>query len=144
MSAKELKIELEKLLADKINPIGQLYSPKQIADQIIELLNNRIDNFDRKIKFVKPTIQDLENYLIENNLAGNKSIAEIGDLVKDFYDHYESVGWTVGKAKKPMVSWKKSLDGWVRRNKQFNKGKDAKVDESIQAYIGIQKLKQNK
>jgi hypothetical protein len=141
---KELKKEIAELLAENINPIGQLNTPEEIAEQLIELLKNRIDNFYRKIKFVKPTIQELENYLIENNLAGNKSIAEIGDLAKDFYDHYESVGWTVGKAKKPMVSWKKSLDGWVRRNKQFNKGTDAKVDESIQAYIGIQKLKENK
>lgn len=138
---KQIKSELEKLLADRINPIGQDNSPSEIADEIIQLLKVQIHDFERRVKFVKPSIQDIEHYLINHDSANQKTLSEINEIASEFYKHYESVGWVVGKIKKPMVNWRMSVDGWVKRNQEWNKGKTAKVDESIQAYIGVQKLK---
>lgn len=41
---------------------------------------------------------------------------------EEFWFHYESVGWKVGK--KPMESWRKSMGGWNARNRR--KGQKAR------------------
>lgn len=62
-------------------------------------------------RFVKPTIEDLEDYI---NEKGYKVDAH------KFYDYYESNGWKVGK--NPMKDWKATIRNWARND--YDKPKD--------------------
>lgn len=64
-------------------------------------------------RFVKPTIEDLEDYI---NEKGYKVDAH------KFYDYYESNGWKVGK--NPMKDWKATIRNWARND--YDKPKDSK------------------
>ena len=55
-------------------------------------------------KFVKPTPQEIAEF-IKSRQIENVS-------VDDFYLHYMSNGWKVGKV--PMVSWKHTILKWSR------------------------------
>ena len=59
-------------------------------------------------KFVKPTINEIQEYCIERNNGIN---------AEAFYDFYESKNWYVGKNK--MKDWKACVRTWEQRN---NKG----------------------
>ena len=37
-----------------------------------------------------------------------------------FFDHYETVGWVVGK-NKPMKCWQAAVRHWVSQGEEFNK-----------------------
>lgn len=37
-----------------------------------------------------------------------------------FLDYYEACGWVVGKARKPMVSWRAAVRTWRRMAEQWN------------------------
>lgn len=63
-----------------------------------------------KRKFVKPTIQEIEEYCKERDNGINANA---------FYDFYESKGWCVGKNK--MKDWKACIRTWEQRNKKDNK-----------------------
>lgn len=64
----------------------------------------------RKKKFVPPTEEEAAAYFVEQGSTAAEARA--------FIDYYSSVGWTVGKACKPMKNWKSSAHGWIQRNKQ--------------------------
>jgi len=140
---KELKKELEQLLADKINPIGQLNSPGDISDSVIELMRSKIPEFDKKVKFVPPTIDQAKNYLIENGGDLKLSIADTEVIADQFINHFTSVNWKVGKAKKQMVNWRTALNGWVKRGFYKSQNKGSKVSETMGAYMGLDTLKNN-
>ena len=59
-------------------------------------------------RFVKPTLEEVQQYCVSRH----NSI----DAAK-FIDHYESVGWRIGKA--PMKDWKAAVRTW-ERNQQEN------------------------
>lgn len=68
--------------------------------------NNNINNKNiYSKKFIKPTIEDVENYCKEKNLNLN---------AEHFIDYYESKGWVVGKS--PMKDWKAAIRNWCRSN----------------------------
>lgn len=60
----------------------------------------------RKV-FVKPTEEEVDAYCAERK-NGIKGAA--------FIDYYDSVGWVVGSAKKPMKDWKAAVRQWERKN----------------------------
>lgn len=62
-----------------------------------------------KQNFVKPSLQDLENYKLERNLKMD---------CEEFYDYYESKGWVVGKA--AMKDWRSAMRNWARNEGKFN------------------------
>jgi len=69
-------------------------------------------------KFTKPTLEEINNFILENNLKVNG---------EHFYDYYESNGWKVGK--NSMKDWKATLRNWNRNNfnektKSFTKTKN--------------------
>jgi len=66
-------------------------------------------------QFVKPTPNELENYLLTKQLSFEQAKHES----EKFYNYYESNGWKVGK--NAMVSWKHALSGWITRNNGFKK-----------------------
>jgi phage replisome organizer N-terminal domain protein len=63
----------------------------------------------RKQNFVKPSLQDLENYKLERNLKMD---------CEEFYDYYESKGWVIGKA--AMKDWRSAMRNWARNEGKFN------------------------
>ena len=57
-------------------------------------------------RFTKPTLQDVQKYVDEQNLAMDS---------QSFVDFYESKGWKVGR--EPMKDWKAAARNWARREK---------------------------
>ena len=56
-------------------------------------------------KFIKPTIDEINSYCLENNFTLNAD---------KFFNYYESKGWVVGKS--PMKSWQAAIRNWVSNN----------------------------
>lgn len=56
-------------------------------------------------KFIKPTIEEIEQYAAEKNLTVDAN---------RFFDFYESKGWFVGKS--PMKDWRAALRNWAKNN----------------------------
>lgn len=56
--------------------------------------------------FVPPSVKDVFDYCQEQNYSIDAEI---------FINHYESVGWVVGKSK--MKNWKAAVRNWEHRNK---------------------------
>lgn len=91
---------LEKPLTEK--PITE--NQGQLNTNIINNLNNKKENI--KERFVKPTLEEVEEYCRERN---NNVDAE------SFIDFYESKGWMVGKSK--MKDWKACVRTWEKNHK---------------------------
>jgi len=64
-------------------------------------------------KFIKPSIKDIYEYMVEKEFEFAKNESEL------FFNFYESKGWKVGK--NPMLIWKSSVATWMityyKRNK---------------------------
>ena len=71
---------------------------------------NKKENIKRK-SFIKPTIDEIQQYCTERNNGINANA---------FYDFYESKNWYVGKNK--MKDWKACVRTWEQRNKEKSKG----------------------
>jgi hypothetical protein len=63
-------------------------------------------------RFVHPTREDLEAYAAEMGFAEFDAA--------EFLDHYEMVGWVVGRSKLPMVSWRAAVRTWRRNQDRWN------------------------
>ena len=72
--------------------------------EIESKINNKKNT---KMKFIKPTIEEIEQYCLEKNYKID---------FQYFYDYYESNGWKIGK--NSMKDWKATVRNWERRNKQ--------------------------
>ena len=110
---KELKSQLEldenkayRMLENKqcIQDVYNLDTQNSIGKVSIDK-NNKENN--KKKNFVKPTIDEIEAYIKENNLNVNP---------QNFYDYYESNGWMVGH--NHMKSYQATLRRWSRTNKE--------------------------
>lgn len=64
-----------------------------------------IDIIKKNNKFIKPTIEEVQQYCLERN---NNINAE------HFIDYYDANGWKVGK--NPMKDWKAAIRTWEKRN----------------------------
>jgi hypothetical protein len=62
-------------------------------------------------RFVPPTIEELRAYAAEIGFAGFDA--------QRFLDRYETVGWVVGKARTPMVSWRAAVRTWQRNQAEW-------------------------
>ena len=71
--------------------------------------NNIIAKKEKVKNFVKPTIDELIDYCNQNVLNVDPN---------QFIDHYESVGWKVGK--NPMKDWQATARNWHRNYKNNN------------------------
>jgi len=68
--------------------------------------NNKNNDNNSKKKFIKPTIGEVNSYISEKKYSID---------AETFWNHYESVGWKVGR--NPMKSWQSCLVTWQKRNK---------------------------
>ena len=60
----------------------------------------------------RPTVEEIEEYMIEREFFTT-------DQAETFFDHFESKGWVVGKAK--MKCWKAATRNWIRNAKKWSK-----------------------
>lgn len=79
-------------------------------------IDNKCANTKQKRKrFVKPTISDIEQYCSEKNISIN---------AQQFIDYYESNGWKVGR--NSMKNWQATVNRWANNN--YSKKKSSKDD----------------
>jgi hypothetical protein len=64
-----------------------------------------------KGKFVKPTIEEIQAYITENNLNVDAEY---------FFNYYESNGWMVGRTH--MKKWKSAVQTWSKRETKSKNG----------------------
>lgn len=57
-------------------------------------------------KFSKPTIPEIRAYCTEISSPIDPST---------FFNHYEMIGWKVGRGRTPMVDWHAAIRGWTSR-----------------------------
>mgnify|MGYP000858541911 CR=1 FL=1 len=75
-------------------------------------------NNPKRKRFEKPTLSQITQYCLERNNNVN---------AEQFYDHYESNGWKVGK--NSMKDWKAAVRTWERREyRKSNSKKNSKED----------------
>jgi hypothetical protein len=85
-------------------------NPTQLNNK--ELSNKELSNKELKRgkKFIKPTIEQIQEYCLERSNGVN---------AEAFYDFYESKDWYVGKNK--MKDWKACVRTWEQRKKEEKK-----------------------
>ena len=84
------------------------YYNKDIIDISSNEDNINIDKKEKSSKrkvFVKPTVEEIAEYCRER---GNNIDPQ------EFFDHYESNGWIVGRS--PMKDWKAAVRTWEKRH----------------------------
>lgn len=87
--------------------------------------DNKKENIKRK-KFVKPTLEEIQQYCDERN---NNIDAET------FIDFYESKGWKVGKSS--MKDWKACVRNWERNKIKNNNNKTSRdrINEVYERFL---------
>ena len=78
-----------------------------------EIDNNCASTKQKRKRFVKPTISDIEQYCSEKNISIN---------AQQFIDYYESNGWKVGR--NSMKDWQATVRRWASNN--YGKKKNSK------------------
>ena len=79
-----------------IQPVSNLETEIKVKDKI-----KIKDNKERTKRFVPPTPEEVESYCKERNNGVNP---------RRWYDHYQAVGWKVGR--NPMKDWKAAVRKW--------------------------------
>jgi hypothetical protein len=86
-----------------ISPLKGAMDKDKDKDKDMENTRTR----ERKYRFIKPTMEEIEDYCKERN---NNIDAE------QFYNFYESKNWMIGKNK--MKNWRAAIITWERNNKE--------------------------
>ena len=99
-------------ISDKSTPEIEIELEKDI--EIEKEIHNKCASTKQKRKrFVKPTISDIEQYCSEKNISIN---------AQQFIDYYESNGWKVGR--NSMKDWQATVRRWASNN--YGKKKSSK------------------
>ena len=95
----------------------------------INITNTNLTDSNIKVRFKKPTLDEVKNYCI---LRNNNIDAEA------FIDFYESKNWQIGKNK--MKDWKACVRTWERR--ETKKPTMSKIHQHLQKNLNVkEKLK---
>jgi hypothetical protein len=62
--------------------------------------------------FRRPTLAELAAYGVEIGFDGFDP--------EQFFDYYETIGWVVGKARKPMKNWQAAVRTWRRMRSEWS------------------------
>lgn len=89
--------------------------------------------YKEKNRFVKPTIEEIKEYVFENSLNVD---------CEYFYDYYQSNGWTVGK--NHMKDWKATARNWSRRNQKNVVTKKSDIEEWLEIGARLDEQERNK
>lgn len=76
--------------------------------------------------FKRPTVEELRAYAVE--IAWPKFEAE------GFLDHYEAVGWVVGRNRTPMKDWKAAVRLWRRNQREWAGESGPERDPAVLEY----------
>ena len=66
-------------------------------------------------RFTKPDVPEIAQYFHD------KGSVTCNDDAQAFFDYFDTCGWVIGKARKPMKCWKGAVRTWLR-NKANNYG----------------------
>ena len=66
--------------------------------------------------FQKPTVFEIEKFCRENQFTQTDA--------EEFWNHYQSIGWVVGKVKAPMKDWQAAVRKWEKRSKEWKQQKE--------------------
>tara|TARA_R110000868_G_scaffold409962_2_gene696703 strand:- start:217 stop:516 length:300 start_codon:yes stop_codon:yes gene_type:complete len=61
----------------------------------------------------KPTYEEVQNYMLSKGFDNR-------DEAEKFVDHFDSIGWVVGKAKSPMKKWESAVNNWLKNVKRWS------------------------
>ena len=109
----------ENEFTENVQPIP-ITIPNTIPDTIPDIKKEIYKEKNTK-RFVKPSIEDIKEYVFENSLNVD---------CEYFYDYYQSNGWTVGK--NHMKDWKATLRNWSRRNQKSTVKKKSQIEEILE------------
>ncbi len=116
---------LKRCLGNMLDAGGNKTSITRKIKELIDELQEKKPK--RKTKaFQKPTIEEIQTYINEKGYTFD---------AEEFYNHYESNGWLVGKA--PMKNWKSACFTWSKKDKQFNPNKKS---ENIAATYNLEEI----
>ena len=133
LSNKEKVTQKENTLS-KEKEIKYILNDDKSLDIYNSNKNNNIDsNTNNKKRFVKPTIQEVKDYVI---LKGKNVDWEA------FWHFYESKNWFIGKNK--MVNWHSAVATWERSNKNKVNPKNNLTNSQLKELQEIVNNKQNK
>ena len=107
----------------------EIEKDKEIDIEIdIEIDNKCASTKQKRKRFVKPTISDIEQYCSEKNISIN---------AQQFIDYYESNGWKVGR--NSMKDWQATVRRWASNNygkKKSNKDNAINVVNNLMNKLG--------
>lgn len=83
-------------------------------------------------RFIKPTLEELRSYAREIGFRGFDAAR--------FLDHYEMVGWVVGRARTPMASWRAAVRTWARNQAEWAGAPAVADDPAIAEYAKLARL----
>ena len=118
----------KEILSRHIKLIKQPTQNKFRDNTNININNTNLTDSNKKERFKKPSIDQIEGYCKERN---NNIDAEA------FIDFYESKDWKIGKNK--MKDWKAAVRTWERRATKKPKSM-SKLDSQISAWQEAKKL----
>ena len=113
----------KEILSRHIKLIKQPTQNKFRDNTNININNTNLTDSNKKERFKKPSIDQIEGYCKERN---NNIDAEA------FIDFYESKDWKIGKNK--MKDWKAAVRTWERRETKKPKSM-SKLDSQINEYL---------
>ena len=102
----------------KKTPTKEIKKQEEKKEELITL-PTIVDNVITPTKkFIIPSIDEIKFYCLERNNQINP---------EQFYDHYQSNGWKVGK--NSMKDWKASIRTWEKNNYSSNQSKTPKTQK---------------
>ena len=123
---RKCRAKKDKLERNNVTPMLQsgygeieIEKEKELEKELEIELDTKANKSPTKAKrFVKPTINEIQDYCIERNNNVN---------AEHFFDYYESNGWKVGK--NSMKDWKAAVRTWERSEyRKPNSKKNSKED----------------
>lgn len=110
--AKKDKLERNNVTPMLQSGYGDIEKEKEL-EKDKEIDNKCASTKQKRKRFVKPTISDIEQYCSEKNISIN---------AQQFIDYYESNGWKVGR--NSMKDWQATVRRWASNN--YGKKKSSK------------------
>jgi hypothetical protein len=99
----------------------QLVKQTRKKREVVEQVEGEPSEIVKTRRFIKPTSQEVFDYMVENEF-------EFAKIESDkFVNFYDSKGWKVGKT--PMVSWKSAVANWMKFYYERNKIQTPKISK---------------
>lgn len=102
--ADETKFKGNAILNSLLPNDLQIVKPQRKKRELVDEPNSE-NQVPKQTKFIKPSIEDVYNFMVEKEFEFAKIEAE------KFINFFESKGWKVGK--NPMKVWKSAVANWM-------------------------------